>query len=185
MGATTVDVDVSFMGIQSSGGLYFAIVRPEEAAFHEKRLREKPHLMDPLVREKLDGACFVSATDYIKAQRARTLLIRGMNEVFQKCDVLVSPGSRGLASRHEPAETAGMEFKPGSTPSSGPGSLTSIGNLTGFPSLVVPCGFSTGDPALPITLMLSGKPLDEARLLRVAHAYESTVDWHTRRPPIA
>lgn len=184
MGATTVDVDVSFLEIQRSGGLYFAIVRPEEAAFHEKRLREKSHLMDPLVREKLEGACFITATDYIKALRVRTMLMEGMRKVFERCDVLVSPGNRTLASKLESPETAGMEFKPG-PPRPDTGSLTSIGNLTGFPALVVPCGFSSSEPVLPITIMFYGKPLDEATLLRVANAYESTSDWHTRRPPIA
>jgi aspartyl-tRNA(Asn)/glutamyl-tRNA(Gln) amidotransferase subunit A len=32
---------------------------------------------------------------------------------------------------------------------------------------------------------LLGKPLDEARILQVAHAYEQSTDWHKARPPIA
>ena len=29
-----------------------------------------------------------------------------------------------------------------------------------------------------------GRPFDESTLFRVAHAYESTTDWHKRRPPL-
>jgi Asp-tRNA(Asn)/Glu-tRNA(Gln) amidotransferase A subunit family amidase len=57
--------------------------------------------------------------------------------------------------------------------------------MTGLPALVIPCGFSAGPPALPITIMFYGKPFDEPTLFRAAHAYESVTDWHTRRPPIA
>lgn len=186
MGATTVEVDVPFMDMVRSGGLYWAIVRPEEASFHEKRVREHPELLDPLVREKLEGSYFISATDYIKAQRVRTLLMQGMAKALSTCDILAVPGNRTLAGKHEPPETAGMEFKPGASirDSSAAGSLTSVGNMTGVPAIVVPCGFSTTSPTLPITIMFYGEPLDEPTLLRAAHAYESATDWRTRRPPI-
>jgi len=54
--------------------------------------------------------------------------------------------------------------------------------------MVVPCGLSTparGQPMFPITLMLYGRPFDEATLFRVGHAYESATDWHTRRPALS
>ena len=38
---------------------------------------------------------------------------------------------------------------------------------------------------LPIGLQLLGKPLDEARILQIAHAYEQSTDWHKKRPPLA
>jgi aspartyl-tRNA(Asn)/glutamyl-tRNA(Gln) amidotransferase subunit A len=34
-------------------------------------------------------------------------------------------------------------------------------------------------------LQLLGKPLDEARIFEIAHAYEQSTDWHKARPPIA
>jgi aspartyl-tRNA(Asn)/glutamyl-tRNA(Gln) amidotransferase subunit A len=34
-------------------------------------------------------------------------------------------------------------------------------------------------------LQLLGRPLDEARILQIAHAYEQSTDWHKARPPIA
>ena len=55
-------------------------------------------------------------------------------------------------------------------------------NLTGLPTLALPCGFSSS--GLPLSLQLAGRPFDEATVLRVGHAYEQATDWHTRRPPV-
>lgn len=35
---------------------------------------------------------------------------------------------------------------------------------------------------LPMGLPLLGKPFGEATLLRVAHAYEKSTDWHKAKP---
>jgi Asp-tRNA(Asn)/Glu-tRNA(Gln) amidotransferase A subunit family amidase len=36
-----------------------------------------------------------------------------------------------------------------------------------------------------VGLQLIGRALDEATVLRAAHAYERATDWHTRRPELA
>ncbi len=58
--------------------------------------------------------------------------------------------------------------------------LTRPANLTGFPALSVPCGFTQG--GLPIGLQLTGRPFAEATILQIAHAYEQETTWHQRRP---
>jgi aspartyl-tRNA(Asn)/glutamyl-tRNA(Gln) amidotransferase subunit A len=35
---------------------------------------------------------------------------------------------------------------------------------------------------LPVSLQLSGRPFDEATVLRAGHAYEQATDWHRPRP---
>ena len=47
----------------------------------------------------------------------------------------------------------------------------------------VPCGFSSDER--PIGLQMIGNYFDEARLLQVAHAFQSATDWHTRKPQVA
>jgi Asp-tRNA(Asn)/Glu-tRNA(Gln) amidotransferase A subunit family amidase len=94
------------------------------------------------------------------------------------------PANTALPGRLEPPEVAATDVKPGSTSSPFRGSNTFLGNMTGLPALVLPCGFSTGPPALPIGLQLYGRAFDEATLFRVGHAYERSTDWHTRRPPL-
>jgi aspartyl-tRNA(Asn)/glutamyl-tRNA(Gln) amidotransferase subunit A len=48
--------------------------------------------------------------------------------------------------------------------------LTGPTNLTGFPSLSIPCGSTAY--GLPVGVQLIGRPFDEATLYRFAHAYE-------------
>jgi aspartyl-tRNA(Asn)/glutamyl-tRNA(Gln) amidotransferase subunit A len=182
-GAVTVDVEVPHAQYASSAGWIVAMA--EAAAFHEKRLKEKPELFDPLVRERLEAAKFYPATDYIKALRVRSILQTEMAKVFEKCDVMAVPAG-GVATRLEAPETAKSDVKPGSRMGSpvGRGGNTFIGNMTGYPEIVCPCGFTAGTPVLPISIGFYAKPFDEFSLFRVAHAYESATDWHKRRPPV-
>jgi aspartyl-tRNA(Asn)/glutamyl-tRNA(Gln) amidotransferase subunit A len=181
MGAKVVDVAVPHANLAGSAGWIIAMA--EGACFHEKRLKEKPQLFDPLVRERLEAAKFYPAVDYIKAMRIRTILMDEMRRAFQKCDVMAVPGG-GPAGTLEPPETARSDVKPGSRSTPFRGGTTFIGDMTGQPAIVIPCGFTQGPPVLPLTIQFYGKPFDEAALFRVSHAYESTTDWHTRRPPI-
>jgi aspartyl-tRNA(Asn)/glutamyl-tRNA(Gln) amidotransferase subunit A len=45
----------------------------------------------------------------------------------------------------------------------------------------LPCGF-TNNPRLPIGLQILGKQFDEETVLRVAHTYEQSTEWHKARP---
>ena len=56
---------------------------------------------------------------------------------------------------------------------------TGIGNLTGFPDLVVPVGFTTDD--LPVTISFTGTAFSEPKLLALGYAYEQ-VTKAIRRP---
>ena len=49
-------------------------------------------------------------------------------------------------------------------------------DITGHPSMSIPCGLSDG---LPVGLMLTGKHYDESAIYRAAHAFEQDEDWRT------
>jgi amidase len=55
-------------------------------------------------------------------------------------------------------------------------SNTATYDVTGMPSLTIPCGLSDG---LPVGLMLTGRLYDEVTLYRAAHAFEQFKDWKT------
>jgi len=55
-------------------------------------------------------------------------------------------------------------------------------NYLGLPGLSVPCGFTAN--GLPVAYQLLGRPFSEARLLRIAHAYQQATDWHERQPDL-
>ncbi len=98
-------------------------------------------------------ARFIPAVEYIRAQRARTLLMAEMEKLMSQWDVFVSPA-------------------PGSA------SLL-VTNLTGHPAVCVPCGFVNNRP---ISIMFTGGVYDEVSPLRVALAYERATTWHTMHP---
>jgi Asp-tRNA(Asn)/Glu-tRNA(Gln) amidotransferase A subunit family amidase len=98
---------------------------------------------------------FIPAVEYIRAQRARVLLMREMDKLMSQWDVFVSPA-------------------PGSA------SLT-ITNLTAQPAVCVPCGFIN---KLPRAIMFTGGLYDEASPLRVALAFEQATKWHTMHPKV-
>ena len=181
MGATIVDVTVPHAELAGSAGWIVAMA--EAACFHEQRMKATPELFDPIVRERLDAARFYPATDYIKALRVRSLLMDSMQRVFEQCDVMAVP-SGSPATRLDSPESAASDVKPGSTATPYRGGNTFIGNMTGLPAIVIPCGFTTDAPTLPLGIQFYGKPFDEATLFRVSHAYESSTNWHTRRPPL-
>jgi aspartyl-tRNA(Asn)/glutamyl-tRNA(Gln) amidotransferase subunit A len=181
MGAVVVDVEVPHADL--SGAAMWIIGMAEGACFHEKRLKENADLFDPLVRERLEAAKFYPATDYIKAQRIRTILMEEMKGVFEKCDVMAVP-SGNPAARLDPPEIARSDVKPGSSSAPRRGS-TNIGDLVGMPAIVIPCGFTAELPVRPLGIQFYGKPFDEATLFRLSHAYESATDWHKRRPPLS
>ena len=60
--------------------------------------------------------------------------------------------------------------------------LTAPGNLTGFPSISVPAGFSPA--GLPIGLQLTARPFAEEVMFGAAHAYEQVNRWYTRTPSL-
>ncbi|HEX5538562.1 MAG TPA: amidase family protein, partial [Methylophilaceae bacterium] len=56
-------------------------------------------------------------------------------------------------------------------------------NLAGLPGMSIPVGFVEQDgKALPVGLQIIGDYFDEARMLKVGHAYQQATDWHTRMP---
>jgi len=122
---------------------------------------------------------------YLKAQQARTLILRDYDRAFEQVDVVAMPTSPTPAVRigervSNPVQMYLMDI------------FTVSANLSGLPAISVPCGF-TGDSGtpqtgvspsggLPIGLQLMGRRFDEATLLRIADAYERDTEWPTQPP---
>jgi Asp-tRNA(Asn)/Glu-tRNA(Gln) amidotransferase A subunit family amidase len=115
-----------------------------------------------------------SAVDYIQAQRARSVGIAAMAEVFRGVDVIVTP-------------SAGPQLR--------------ITNLTGHPAVIVPNGVrgedappplstedgsedNVGGPGTPVSITFLGGLYDDARLAAVAHAYQQASGFERLHPTI-
>ncbi len=99
---------------------------------------------------------FIPAVEYIRAMRARRLLMQEMDKLMSQYDAFLSPA-------------------PGS------GSLQ-VTNLTGHPAIALKSGFIDN---MPQAIMVTGRLYDEATVCRVALAYEQATEWHNKHPTLA
>ncbi|HQZ69304.1 MAG TPA: hypothetical protein PLY87_29660, partial [Planctomycetaceae bacterium] len=98
-------------------------------------------------------AHFVSAIDFLHAQRARYKLMVEMAKVFEKVDLYVGGGDLGIT------------------------------NLTGHPMIALPVLMKELEPqSRPICCTFTGNLYDEATLLAVAQRIERHVDVVKFRP---
>jgi Asp-tRNA(Asn)/Glu-tRNA(Gln) amidotransferase A subunit family amidase len=97
---------------------------------------------------------YVPAVEYIRAQRARTLLMRQMDALMSQYDVFLSPTNS---------------------------SSLGLTNLTGHPALALRAGFLDD---MPVEVMITGRLYEEGTVLRVGLAYERATEWHLKNPDL-
>ena len=103
---------------------------------------------------------------YKKAQQVRTLICRDFDRVFKDHDVIVGPTSPVMAPKLGEFKDP-LQFYLADV-------FTVQANLAGLCGISVPCGFGEIDGVkLPIGLQIMGNKFEEAKILQVAHAYES------------
>ena len=109
---------------------------------------------------------------YLQAEKMRTLIKQDFDTAFERFDVLVSPTSPTVAFKigAKTADPYAMYLND---------VFTIPANLAGIPGLSIPCGLSEG---LPVGLQLLAPSFEEARLLRIADAFQRVTDFHTSWP---
>jgi aspartyl-tRNA(Asn)/glutamyl-tRNA(Gln) amidotransferase subunit A len=101
---------------------------------------------------------------YRKASQVRTLIRRDFEEAFKRCDIIMTPVSPTTAFKvgEKMKDPLAMYLSD---------IFTIPVNLAGLPGMSLPCGFNGA--GLPIGLQIIGQPLDEARMLQIAYAFET------------
>ncbi len=146
------------------------IIRAEATAYHREWLRTRSADYDPRVRSRLVEGLFLSAADYLDAQRVRRGVRRELLEVFAGVDVLLTPTVSVPAPRiGATAVEAGGVVAP---PQYYMVRNTYLFNLTGLPALSVPCGRAEG---LPVGLQIAGRPWEEGLVMRIGRTVERLV----------
>jgi aspartyl-tRNA(Asn)/glutamyl-tRNA(Gln) amidotransferase subunit A len=112
---------------------------------------------------------------YLKAQQVRTLILQDYQHAFARVDVVAMPTSPTAAFKIGDRVADPLQMYLGDV-------FTVSANLAGLPAVSVPCGFTS--ERLPVGLQLTGRPFDEATVLRVADAYERDTPWHRQEPPV-
>jgi Asp-tRNA(Asn)/Glu-tRNA(Gln) amidotransferase A subunit family amidase len=119
-------------------------------------------------------ARFITAVDYINANRVRALLIEEWAKMMTNFDVLVMPTGTALGTT----------------------------NLTGHPALILPNGFAELTPPVtaadsaagrltprppvrvPVSITFVGQLYEDAKLCALGRAYQDATDFHTQHPTL-
>ncbi len=164
---------VTLPSLNEFSGINRVILCSEAWSIHAKWLREQPGNYGQLARRRLLPGAFMTAGDYVGAQRRRAQLIAAVEELFRSCDVLMCASSMDPASRIEDAEETGRTY---------PRQARTPFNVTGHPAVAMMSGLaSTG---LPTSVQFVGRYFQDATVLRVAAAYEKAAGWYKKKPPI-
>jgi len=166
------------------GALMNILTAEAAASFEELTLSDR----DDMLRWQEPGAWpnafrkarFLSAVDHIQLDRLRRHVMAEMDATMRGVDAIVAPALAGP--------------------------LLVIGNFTGHPCLVLPCGFRESESRGPLSLArarldegaagagpthtvphaicLIGRLFDEGTILRLGRALEAVLGANLRRPPL-
>lgn len=106
------------------------------------------------------------AVEYIQADRIRVRLMQAMAAMMGNLDVCITPVSA-----------------PGSPSRSAIGRNVPLTNLTGYPGVIFPNGFSEST-GLPTGISFIGKLYEEDKILALARRYQEVTDFHLKRPTL-
>ncbi len=150
-------VPIRFPAKYPAGALATTILYAEAAAAFDELFRRGVTKGVERWSNSFRSAQFIPATEYIRANRVRALVMQEMEELMAQVDLYIG----------------------------GPGDELVLTNLTGHPTVVLPSGFRKGAKAeLPTSVTFTGRLYGESELLAVAHAYQQATGAHLRRPPM-
>jgi aspartyl-tRNA(Asn)/glutamyl-tRNA(Gln) amidotransferase subunit A len=164
------------------GALTSTIIVAEACSIFEPLIAsgKVDQLADPKQIAGLKAGLEISAQDYLKAMRIRTVVQQKIRRLFADVDILLAPSRMGPAPKadepldHHPPETTPPKDL-------GLSALIPAGNLAGIPALSLPCGFAGG---LPVAIQLAGPPFSENVLLAMGKEFQTRTDWHRKRPKV-
>jgi amidase len=200
-GATIVDVRLPKWLLDSKGEFYSTVRYPEFVVQIAEYLKATPAKYPKNINELIDRARQMNAPRpdgaspnpgrwalMLRESKSGTLsdyqytsvrdhglpLVRAVLSGIladNKLDAIIYP----TASRRTPLTAAPIE-----PPGGAAGTGTNLANLTGFPDLVVPAGFTTED--LPVAISFIGPAFSEAKLLGLGYSFEQATK--ARRLPV-
>jgi len=147
------------------------IMLAEGYAIHEATLRERFSDYGEAFRDRMALAVLTTGADYVQAMRLRRELVAEFATATADLDLVITAAAASEAPIFDSVGKFAILERP---------SLTMPFNVTGSPAMSVCCGYTSA--GLPLAFQLSGKPFDEATVLKAAHAYEQATPWRSIRP---
>lgn len=165
--------DIQLPSLNEFAAVNRVILQSEAWSIHAPWLRERPGDYGQLARQRLLAGAFLSAGDYVLANRRRAEMIAAVNAALSEVDVLLCASSMDPACRIDrPADVERTYPRQARTPF----------NVTGHPALAMMSGLSSG--GLPTSVQFVARYFDEAMLYRVARAWEQSSGMDRKHPPL-
>jgi Asp-tRNA(Asn)/Glu-tRNA(Gln) amidotransferase A subunit family amidase len=174
-GATLIDVEVP--DVETCLVIGLVLLGAEGPSGLEELLLKHLSRLGPDLQVLLLCGEHVSARDYLKAQRARTLVRRAWRSLFESVDLVLMPAAGMPAGiiRRDALATGEIDEEM----SARAVACTFPSNLTGYPALSVPCGRVQD---MPVSAQLVAPAWQELRALRAGAALERSGLYRPRRP---
>ncbi len=147
--------------------------RGEGDKYEEIMMDHRTKGFSPLIKRRFVIGSYILQKEnqerYFKnAQRVRRLLVDAWKELYRTYDAVILPVGTGVAKHLDGSkdiltkDTAALEEH------------LQIGNFGGFPSITIPDGFIDG---LPVALNITGNCFEDEKVLQIAYALESKMDY--------
>ena len=158
---------------------YVTILRAEAYAYHKEYVIKSPELYQAQTLKRIQTGADISASAYIQARRQLEQVRRSVSRVFENVDLLITPTTCvppfSISDLSDPNTLREKELLTLRN--------TRPFNMLGLPTISVPCGFTRTN--LPIGMQITGPSGAEAMVLRLAHSYEQTTEWHKHKPNLS
>lgn len=113
----------------------------------------------------------ISSQQYLHAQRVRTIIRNEFFKIFEEFDYFITPTTGLVAPEITKASLDTGEVN--SRINEFVSRYTFLGNVTGFPSVTIPCGSDSN--GMPAGLMIYGAPWKEKELLNAAASFDQVM----------
>jgi Asp-tRNA(Asn)/Glu-tRNA(Gln) amidotransferase A subunit family amidase len=123
----------------------------EAADLHARTHAEQPDVYAPRLRSAIEVGRLMPGAAYVRAQRWRRRLRRGVDELFGQVDALLLPTASGVAP--DPSTTGDTSFQ-------------AVWTMLGLPAISLPSGLNA--VGLPFATQLVARDWAEGRLLSAA-----------------
>ena len=168
--------EVRFPPYQKLVSLWIPMCSVETAVAHQETYPSRKKEYGPDLAALIEQGRSLSGVEIAAIQHERLRFSGSLVSLFEDIDLLLIP------TMPVPIPTLRKMSEYGADPNVLLSILrfTAVFDFSGSPTITLPMGMASDQ--MPLSMQLVGPHLAESLLARAAHAFQSTTDWHTRRP---